>query len=300
MGVQRTARLLEAGVTHRALEASGRSGERVLVRHGAWSDEAPTDDLTRHRQLVEGTWPLLAGQAVLSHGTAAVLHGLPIWRAQLDRVSVTRSEGGHGTRTRHLHVRRASLDPCEVVELDGYRVTSLERTALDLAALLDYERAVAVLDAALHRKADATLMDALARAARNRRGAGVARRALAFADGRAESVGESVSRVRMAQLGLPAPELQFEVFDGKGLWIARVDFAWPDRGVVGEFDGAVKYTGAPKEVAAVVMQEKRRHQAIEEVGWRVVRWGFRDMDDRERFRDRLASALDLGPLRRPV
>lgn len=111
------------------------------MRHGAWSDEAAADDLDRHRQLIAGTWPILAGQAVLSHVSAAVLQGLPVWQLMLARVSVTRAAGGHGGRTRHLYVRLAPLADAEVVELDGYRVTALERTAFDLARMLDYERA---------------------------------------------------------------------------------------------------------------------------------------------------------------
>lgn len=114
-------------------------------------------------------------------------------------------------------------------------------------------------------------------------------------------MGESLSRVRIAEVGLPAPVLQFEVFDEHGVWIARVDFAWPESGVVGEFDGAVKYTGTPEQVARAVLAEKRRQQAIEDAGWRVVRWTWSDLADRGRFRTRIAAALaGSGRLRRPA
>lgn len=294
MAIQRTEQLLDSGLTKYDLARENRRGGRVNVRHGAWSENAPTDELERHRQLIAGTWPLLGEAAVLSHGSAAVLHGLPVWRPLLERVSATRASGGHGGRSRYLHMRRAPLAPVEVTELDGYRVTSLERTALDLARSVSYERAVAILDAALHANADAGLLAEMADAGRYRTGAAVARRALAFADRRAESVGESISRVRMAELGLPAPDLQFNVFDRNGAWVARVDFVWPDCGVVGEFDGAIKYAGPPDEVAAAVMKEKARQQDIEAVGWLVVRWSWSDLGNRDQFRARISASLEKG------
>ncbi|MFT4109239.1 hypothetical protein [Propionicimonas sp.] len=294
MTTSRTAQLFGSGMTRHDLDRAVQRGELVRVRHGAWSEPGADGDLQQHRLLLEGTWPLLGEGAVLSHGSAGVPHGLPVWPALLERVSITRSGGGHGARTRNLHVRRAPLAPPEVQAQGGYRVTSLERTAVDLARLLSYERAVAVLDAALHAQADAGLLDETVRAAVGRSGAATARRALAFADGRAESVGESVSRVRMAQVRLPAPDLQTRVFDAAGRFVARCDFCWPGRRVIGEFDGAVKYTGTPEEVAAAVMAEKRRQTAIEALGWLVVRWTWSELFDAEAFRVKIAAALARG------
>lgn len=54
----------------------------------------------------------------------------------LATVSVTRASGGHGRFTENLAVRLAPLDPVEIVEVEGYRVTGLERTAVDLARIL--------------------------------------------------------------------------------------------------------------------------------------------------------------------
>ena len=44
----------------------------------------------------------------------------------------------------------------------------------------------------------------------------------------------------MRELGLPAPELQHDLCD-RGRFVARLDFWWPEHGVVGEFDGRSKY-----------------------------------------------------------
>jgi hypothetical protein len=118
-----------------------------------------------------------------------------------------------------------------------------------------------------------------------------ARAAVEFADGRSESVGESLSRVRMADAGLPPPELQLNVFGALGDWLARPDFCWEELGVLGEFDGRVKYLGTREEVARAVMQEKRREARLREMGWVVVRWEWADLGDLPALRRRVESAF---------
>ncbi|MGJ9373609.1 hypothetical protein [Nesterenkonia sp. CF4.4] len=105
------------------------------------------------------------------------------------------------------------------------------------------------------------------------------RACLELADGLSESAGESLSRVRMLDLGFEPPQLQvsFEL----GVALARVDFYWPGVGVVGEFDGKLKYTrgaglsGAPAE--ETVWQEKLREDALRARGLKVVRWVWDDL-----------------------
>ncbi|MBE1515658.1 hypothetical protein [Nesterenkonia halotolerans] len=105
------------------------------------------------------------------------------------------------------------------------------------------------------------------------------RRALQFADPLSESAGESLSRVRIHELGFEQPVLQvsFEL----GSTVARVDFYWPGCGVVGEFDGKVKYLRADElsgvSVEEVVWREKLREDALRARGLRVVRWTWEDL-----------------------
>lgn len=275
-----------------ALSRQSDGGKLVRVRHGAYAEALDADNVARHRQLIAATWPIVGQGTVLSHVSAGVLHGLPAWASMLGRVTVIRTGTGHGGTRTHLHARRSPLDPSEVTMVDGYRVTSLERTAVDLACLLSYERAVAVMDAALRAGAlPETLTDSLA-AARHRHGIGRAKAASSFADRRAESPAESISRVRMAQVGLACPELQVNVFDEFGHWVARTDFAWIERGVLGEFDGAVKYRGTPDEVARAVMAEKAREARIRKLGWVLVRWSWADLLDPVAFRTRIEAAFE--------
>lgn len=291
MTVSRTRQLVSLGLTAADRARQAREGGLVRVRHGAYAEEAAGSALDRHRQLIAGTVPILAAEMVLSHFSAGVLHELPSWESTLDRVTILRPSGGHGSRRHNLHVRLAPVDPVEVTKIDGYPVTSLERTAIDLGCVHGYDRAVAVMDAALHLGADFDVMADTVLAARTRRGVATARAALAFADGRSESVGESISRVRMAAAGLPTPQLQVNVFDEFGTWLARTDFGWEMLGVLGEFDGRIKYVGTSDQVARTVMLEKDREERLRELGWVVVRWKWADLADLDKFRRRIEAAI---------
>ena len=117
-------------------------------------------------------------------------------------------------------------------------------------------------------------------ATRKGRGCRRAERSILFADGDAESPGESLSRVRMYEGGLVMPVLQKEIRDAHGRLLGRTDFWWEAVGVVGEFDGKVKYdelVASDVDVADVVMDEKQREQSIQDEVRRVVRWTWADL-----------------------
>jgi hypothetical protein len=99
------------------------------------------------------TQELLAPDGVVSHGSAAVLHGLPVWSTGLSRVQVTRAINGGGRRRGPVHLHGAPLPATEVVILDAFRVTSLGRTVVDLARWVPFDQAVTAGDAALRPRA---------------------------------------------------------------------------------------------------------------------------------------------------
>lgn len=90
---------------------------------------------------------------------------------------------------------------------------------------------------------------------------------------------------------MPAPELQVNIFDHRGSWVARSDFGWLGHGVLGEFDGRIKYLGTPDQVATAVMKEKRREAKLRDLGWTVARWGMSDLA-RTTLRHRIEVAFD--------
>lgn len=290
-------RLLALGITDRELGRARRTGALSTVRRGSYV-AAPDARLdrpeARHALLAAAAWPRFADGSVLSHCSAAVLHGLPLWSVPLDRVHVTRARrtGGRIGRIAHLHT--APLDVADAVEVDEFAVTSVARTVVDLARTTSFEAGVVVADAALRAGlVDREGLAASLRQAARWRGVATARRVVEFADGRSESVGESRSRVGIARAGLPPPQLQWEVRQA-GVLIARVDFGWPDVGAVGEFDGRVKYgrlLRPGQDPGEVVFAEKRREDRLRDHGLRVARWVWEDLRPFDNAEARIRRAL---------
>ncbi len=100
-----------------------------------------------------------------------------------------------------------------------------------------------------------------------------------------------MSRATMAKAGIADPELQFEIFDVNGEFVARTDFAWPELLLVGEVDGMAKYGELLKPgqtASSAVMAEKRREERIRQQNFWVVRWDWTIASDH----------TQLGPLLR--
>jgi hypothetical protein len=287
--------LLDAGYSLDELRRKQRCGQFVTLRPGAYLPAgSEADHATRHRALLRATYPQLSPESLVSHASAAVLHGLPTWRLDLDRVHATRIRPSGARRDRFVHLRAARVEPDEVVEIDGFPVTSLARTVVDQARWMPKEVGVVLADAGLRLGLDPDELAEVLRRSARRPGYGRARRVVAFADGRSESVGESRSRLGFARAGLPPPVPQFEIVDRHGRVIGRVDFWWPEHGVVGEFDGKGKYGRllAPGEdPAEVVYREKLREDALREVARTVVRWGWTDLTPFTPTADRLRRYL---------
>lgn len=278
--------LFARGVTADEVDRARRAGRLAMLRRGAYlaaGDERLGDRAARYALTVRAAARQLArDDGVLSHQSAAALHGLPLWSVPTGRTHLIRPGVAGGRRSASLHLHRARLEPDEVVLLGGVRVTSPARTVVDLARSLPFEQAVVITDAALHTHLvdpDA-LREALIRAD-GRRGLPAARRVVAFADGAADGPGESCSRVRFDRAGLPRPVLQHPIRDPDGRFVAQVDFWWPEFGVVGEFDGEIKYGRLMKpgqNPCEVVYAEKRREDAVRAQGPTVVRWDWRDLE----------------------
>ena len=239
--------------------------------------------------------------AANSHTTAAALHGLSLYRTRTDRVHLI-VPGRHTRKNSRDVVRHhLPLENPDVEVIDGLRVTTLERTVYDVIRMASLETAVVCFDAALRRVAwDDRAHEYPSAAARLRggvmnriadnagtRGIRQARFVTEFADGRAQLPGESVSRLWMWQLGMPAPELQWRV-DLGGSRFALLDFAWPQLRRWAEFDGEIKYTD-PELLDGRTAEEVRQAQDIREravqraTGWRVDRWGFDRMQTLDAF-----------------
>ena len=261
--------LLDAGVTDDELRRLRRQRRLTVVRRGAYvtADDVRLDDqVGRHVLAVRAAVERLARGAVVSHASAAALHGLTMWEVPLRRVHVTVDRDSGGRRTDLLHVHAASLHPDDVVEVGGLLCTSVARTVVDLARTLPFEPALVVADAARHRHrvSGAALEAAVARVA-GRRGGPDARRVVAAADPRPESPGETRSRIAIARRVCPRRPCSTR---------SRSSASAPtstgtSSATVGEFDGKVKYGRAlrPGQIPGeAVFAEKRREDALRDLG----------------------------------
>lgn len=276
-------RALADGMTDSEIRHARASGRLVRVAAGAYlSDEhfAELDGPALYRIRIAAAVQSRPPGVVVSHTSAALLHGMDLGDVSLERVHLTRNHASGGGRTAEVHVHATPFDATDVVMVGGLAVTSPARTVVDAARISTFDQAVVVGDSALHRRL-VTLDEILAEVGRAgpRKGIAKARRAADFLDGRSESPGESLSRIRIHQHDLPSPELQHVLHGSTGKFLGRVDFFWAGCGVVGEFDGMGKYGADSGEAAAAVHREKLREDAIRDAGYEVVRWTWRDLFD---------------------
>lgn len=279
--------LVAAGASVGMISSQVHRGHLLRVRQGvylaasAWPGDPAGQHLVRaHAELVANP------EAVLSHASAAVAWGVPSpgfepWHAGPVTVTVAPGRGRRPRRTSAVH-HVAALPPEAVArDADGYPVTSIGRTAADLVAGLALPEALVVLDAALRllcaslvavpRRSDyanerlvGAAREVVLRGAGARPGAGLVP-AVDLADPRRESPAESLSAGHFEVAGLPRPLFQQPVATPRGTLFP--DCLWPEQRLVGECDGAVKYAEA-----GAYVEEKRREQALRDLGFGVVRW----------------------------
>lgn len=295
------------GDGRRSLALRCRAGELIRVRSGVY---LPADTWQQMTSWEQSRARILAaagqgtGERTLIQQSAAVFWGLPVI-GTAQEVMLLAVHPTHGRRRGGIRwSERRLLEP--PAELAGVTLTSRAQTALDMAAYLDFERAVPAMDRvllpdpsrlqpAMRKSKLLELSEALPSRARRMR----AQRVIDFADSRAESPGESYSRAVLHRRGFPAPELQHEFVTPAGRF--RTDFYWKEQALVGEFDGAVKYGGTGAVLPPswdTLAQEKRREDAIRSTGVGFVRWGWRDIGRPADHPDGLVQRLSHAGLPR--
>ncbi|WP_314103126.1 type IV toxin-antitoxin system AbiEi family antitoxin domain-containing protein [uncultured Frigoribacterium sp.] len=289
------------------LRRSCARGELVRLRPGAYvltSTWAAAGVDERHRLRIRAAAAASRTPVVVSHVSAAVLHGMPLVGAPPAHVHVLVPPAG-GSRHEHGFVKHARIHSWDAqVEGGGLLLTPLAVALVDVCLTESFTRSVVMTDHALRAGAVtlAELVDEFASRG-TRRGARKVEAVVAFASPLADRPLESVSRVGMRLLGLPDPELQHE-FRQSDRHLSTVDFWWPDVGAVGEADGDLKYSDpvflAGRTPAQVVIDEKKREDAVRRLDevTSFVRWDWATALDVEQLGARLAAA-GLRPQRGP-
>lgn len=287
--------LIASGMSENSIRRALRSGELANVAHGLYLWRKDFDALgtvERHRVHARHVGSGLHTDEAISHISAAALHGIDVWDVPLHRVHVSRPPSRSGRVTAGLHAHTTHWDDGEITQVLGVPVTSIARTVVDLARTLPRDEAVAVGDAAL--RLDPGAASQIARvleASRCRYGLVSASSVLQLLDGRSDSIGESLSRIRMREYGLPVPDLQRDLITHDGRPV-RVGFYWEDLGVVGQFDDNEKYT-EPRDL----IDEKRRDDGLRDLGLEVVRWEWTELEQFEVVARRFERAVDRSRAR---
>jgi hypothetical protein len=278
LGVVARSQLVGLGFGRRAIDLRLDRARLVPVYRGVYSVGHPPLS-------AEARWMaavLAAGPgAVLSHRSAAALWGiLPPARS---RPSVTRAL--HSRPRIGLEIHRSRIPSDEVAECRGIPVTSVPRTLLDLAAVLDRRQLErAVNEAEVMRLLGArSLADLLARYPR-RHGVAAVRELLAERAPAQFTRSELEARFQtfLADVGLPRPQLNAAVEAGDRRF--ECDCVWRSHLVIAELDGRAFHA-----TAAAFERDRERDRILESWGWRVVRVTWRQLQ-----RDSRALAADLG------
>ncbi len=277
-----------------------RSGALVRVRRGAYADAElwhALDDRGRHLLTARAVLATLSPPASLSHVSAAVALGLPVWGVDLSTVHVTRAGAGQSRHEAGVVHHRGHLPADQVVRVDGLRVTRADRTVLDLARLAGFESGVVTADAAL-RVGLVTVdeMRELHTSMSDWPSSAVAGRVLRFANGLAQTVGESRTRVLCHYIGLPPPQLQVEVHArGRQYFL---DLAIDEAMTAIEFDGKVKYrlgdSQDPRTLERILWAEKRREDDVRSIGYRFERVVWDDLGRPRVTGPRLWATVNQG------
>ncbi|TFD47878.1 hypothetical protein E3T55_15135 [Cryobacterium frigoriphilum] len=291
------------------LSRAVKRGTLVRLKQGVYLDRelwAPLGNADRHRLLATIAERLAGPGLVFSHQTAAALIGLPVLGRWPDRAHVLKECATGGRSTTVLNCHTIGLRDVPVTTIGTLTMTSPARTVIDLAASAPFDVAVIATDAALHadrrtRQFLTTNEDVRELIERMSPFRGL-KRVLAVLDAStplSESVGESLCRIIIAELGFAEPELQAGLRDADGL-IGFADFTWQLAKVILEFDGKIKYLDARFRGGLssdqIVVIEKLREDRLRALGYLVVRATWDDLVDPTRLL-RLLTQAGLVPVR---
>jgi hypothetical protein len=296
--VQRVAAIAEkqqAAISKSQLEGAGFSTEDI--RRWLFSERIlRTEARTVFRMPgAERTWKQALWVAILaapkgtlaSHLSAASLWGL-LPAPDIPHVTVSRRSSG---RFRGAVVHHANVDSADRCLFQRLPTTTLGRTIVDCASLLDQGALDRLVDAAIGRGLCRyrQIRAAHQRAGRVRGGDRLNGALAPYAGGARPRSEKEAHVLRLFHTwGLPAPECQYTIRDEQGRFVAKADFAWVPWRVGLEYDGDEFHS--PRRWG----HDDRRQARIERTRWRIERADRGDLRPSETRLRALLTGLLLG------
>jgi very-short-patch-repair endonuclease len=267
------------GISKDAAGQRARAGRLYRVHEGVYA-------VGRSLLTQEGRWlaaVLASGSgAVLSHRSAAALWGI---RADDRDAADVKAPNRRGRHASGIDAHRYSLPESDWTTVRGIRCTTVERTLLDLAAVLPvWQLRKALAEAEVLRIVNLSALRILLRRSRGRRG--VARLRLILDELHPETRRTRSELERMflrmcREGGLLMPEVNVSLFvSGRRL---KPDFLWRDAGLIVEADSRRFH-----DTDSAFQHDRRREQLLQLDGWRVSRCTWEQV---EREPNRLAQTI---------
>ena len=203
--------------------------------------------------------------AVLSHRSAAALLGI----REIDHGSVdVTAPNRRGRHPSGIDAHRFSLPVSDWTTVHGIPCTTVERTLLDLAAVIPvWQLRKALAEAEVLRIVDLSVLRALLRRSRGRRGVARLRFILDELHPETKRTRSELERMflRMCRRArLPTPEVNVSLhISGRQL---KPDFLWRDAGLIIEADSRRFH-----DTDSAFQHDRQREQLLQLAGWRVSR-----------------------------
>lgn len=286
-----TAQAAARGIGEHVLRRLTLEGRVRQVTHGAYAPASLPDILETRIQAVALVVP---DGHVVTGRTAAWLHGIDVLtyaeRDMLPPVEVCALRGNSPSTRKGVDGHTRDLLERDIMELNGVRVTTPLRTALDLGCVLKRREAMAALDAfCRHHELSPARLAQEAERFRRRRGVVQLRELISLIDPRAESARESWTRLEIHDEGLPVPDSQVWI-EVDGVPTYRLDLAYRHCRVTVEYDGFDAHERTPAQKA----RDRARRRWLRDNGWTVivVRRGDFTGEARDRWLRELRRALE--------
>lgn len=208
--------------------------------------------------------PRMVGAQFFSHSTAAALWAMPLPIPHGDLLHVSAIPPAREPRTAGIIGHRVSMPQDGVTLLNDLPIATRVETWAQLGTMLRREDLVAAGDWALTQGESASDLHEAAGRAR-RRGAVTLREAVELIRPGVESPRETLVRLLLVDAGLPEPRINWTLRTPEGVFVARLDLAYPDQRV------AVEYDGRQHADAEQFRRDADRWRAIAREGWTLIR-----------------------------